>query len=128
VTDGWPDDRHTSADALLFRTARELLANVAEHARARTATVILEPAGPRARLIVADDGVGLPEDSVERSLRDGHIGPASHAVRIDAAGGSLTTLPGEPSGRVVVVELPCVPDAAVPDPAPVGGAPVPAAG
>jgi two-component system NarL family sensor kinase len=127
VTEGWPDDRHTSADALLFRTARELLANVAEHARARAATVILEPGGSRARLIVADDGIGLPEGSAERSLRDGHIGLASHTVRVDAAGGSLTTLPGEPSGTVVVVELPCVPDPAS-DPAPVGGAPVPAVG
>ncbi|MCW0212406.1 MAG: ATP-binding protein [Pseudonocardia sp.] len=119
-TDDWPDGLRTSADALLFRTARELLANVAGHAHAHTATVVLEPvADPArsstgqvsaARLVVADDGVGLPADAVERSLRGGHIGLASHTVRVEAAGGSLTTVPDAAGGTIVVVELPCVAD------------------
>lgn len=115
TTDGWPDDVRTSADALLYRTARELLANVAEHAKARTATVRLSTAAGRARLVVADDGVGLPERPAEEALGRGHIGLASHTVRIDAAGGSLLAAPGGP-GTVVTVDLPCRPIGGPPDP------------
>ncbi len=104
--DGWPDDLRTPADPLLYRTARELLANVEKHARAGAVTVSLSCADGWARLVVADDGVGLPADATARGLGRGHIGLASHAVRIDAAGGRLSTAPGTPSGTVATVELP----------------------
>jgi two-component system, NarL family, sensor kinase len=109
-TEDWPDDLRTSADALLHRTAAELLANVAEHARARTADVTLTRADGTARLVVADDGVGLPDRPTQHALRRGHIGLASHTVRIEAAGGRLTTAPRVPTGTVVTVELPCIPE------------------
>jgi two-component system NarL family sensor kinase len=60
----------------------------------------------RARLTVADDGVGVPDGAVQRSLELGHIGLTSHALRIEAAGGTLTLRPGQPSGTVVVVDVP----------------------
>ncbi len=111
---GWPDGLRTTADALLHRTARELLANVAEHAKAGTAAVTLSVAGDTARLVVADDGIGLPERPAEEALGRGHIGLASHAVRIEAAGGRLRASPGDP-GTVMVVELPCQPIGGPPD-------------
>ncbi len=107
-TAGWPDDLRTPVDALLYRTARELLANVAGHAKARSATVALSLVAGRALLVVADDGVGLPERPAEQALGRGHIGLASHTVRIDAAGGHLRAEPGHP-GTVMTVELPCPP-------------------
>jgi two-component system NarL family sensor kinase len=115
VAEGWPDELRTSADALLYRTARELLANVAEHAKAATATVRLSRSEGWARLEVADDGVGLPARPAEDALGRGHIGLASHTVRIDAAGGRLRAEPGRPAGTVMTVELPCPP---------IGGPPV----
>jgi two-component system NarL family sensor kinase len=69
-------------------------------------TVALSRRGGRARLVVTDDGVGLGPDSGEGAVRRGHIGLASHAVRVEAAGGRLRTGPGEPSGTVATVELP----------------------
>jgi two-component system, NarL family, sensor kinase len=102
----WPDDLRTPTDALLHRTARELLGNVVRHAAARTVTVGLTRANTRARLTVADDGVGVADGAVQRSLEQGHIGLASHTLRIEAAGGSLTLHPRLPSGTVVVVEVP----------------------
>ncbi|WP_433507779.1 sensor histidine kinase [Pseudonocardia halophobica] len=105
--DGWPADLRTTADPLLHRTARELLANVAEHARARTADVTLTFLGGRARMVVADDGVGIGPGAA--GPRGGHIGLASHAVRIEAAGGQLTIAPGPASGTVVTVEVPADP-------------------
>ena len=110
TVDDWPDDLRTPADPLLFRSARELLANVARHAQAQQVTVALSrepaPQGRRARLEVRDDGVGVPADAAARALGDGHIGLTSHAVRLDAAGGRLSLTPRSPSGTLAVVELP----------------------
>jgi two-component system, NarL family, sensor kinase len=102
----WPPGERTAIDALLYRTAGELLNNVVKHAQATTVTVTLELADGVARLVVADDGVGMPENAHGGALRRGHIGLASHTLRIDAAGGRFTSAPNPPHGTVVTVELP----------------------
>ena len=104
--EGWPAGERTNADPLLYRTAAELLNNVVKHAEAGAATVTLELVDDTARLVVADDGVGMPENAAVGALRRGHIGLASHTLRIDAAGGRFTSAPGTPHGTVVTVELP----------------------
>jgi two-component system, NarL family, sensor kinase len=104
--EGWPAGERTAADPLLYRTAAELLNNVVKHAEATTATVTLELAEDTARLVVADDGVGMAENAASGALRRGHIGLASHTLRIDAAGGRFTSAPATPHGTVVTVELP----------------------
>lgn len=104
-TDGWPDER-TPLDGLLYRTARELVGNAAKHASASTLRLSLTRSEGRARLVVADDGVGLPADAMASSLRRGHIGLASHRVRIEAAGGTFTATRAEPTGTAVAVQLP----------------------
>jgi len=100
----WPE--RSPADALLYRTARELLGNVAKHAHATSVAVVLDGGGERLRLTVTDDGTGIPEGAVTRRLADGHIGLASHALRIEAAGGMLAVVPGPAGGTVATVELP----------------------
>ena len=107
----WPAQR-TSADTLLFGAARELLSNVVKHSHATSVDVALGLWGPFARLVVADNGRGLPTDAAPRGPADGHIGLASHALRIEAAGGRLTLRPGRPTGTVVTVELPYRPSPA----------------
>ena len=104
--EGWPAGERTNADPLLYRTAAELLNNVVKHAEAAAATVTLELTGETARLVVADDGVGMPENAAGGALRRGHIGLASHTLRIDAAGGRFTSAANPPHGTVVTVELP----------------------
>ena len=98
----------TPVDALLYRTARELLEQRGEarpgHARSRSRW---RSSTSTARLTVADDGVGRPDARTSGgALGEGHIGLASHALRIEAAGGRLTSAPGEPRGTVATVELP----------------------
>jgi two-component system NarL family sensor kinase len=102
----WPDDARTPADALLYRTARELLSNVTKHAAARSVTVVLAHVGSRARLTVTDDGAGIPDGAVQRSAQLGHIGLTSHTLRVEAAGGTLTILPGPVGGTEVFVDVP----------------------
>jgi two-component system, NarL family, sensor kinase len=70
----WPDDLRTSADALLYTATRDLLNNVIKHAQARSVTVTLGLAGGLVRLAIADDGKGVPDGAVGRSLGHGHIG------------------------------------------------------
>jgi two-component system NarL family sensor kinase len=103
--EGWPAGERTEVDPLLYRTAAELLNNVVKHAQAEAAVVTLELADGTARLVVADDGVGMAEQA-GTALRRGHIGLASHTLRIDAAGGRFTTAQATPHGTVVTVELP----------------------
>ena len=104
--DGWPADRRTPADGLLYRTARELLGNVVKHARATHVAVDLALVDGNARLTVTDDGVGVATADVARRLGEGHIGLASHALRVEAAGGTLTLAPAPVAGTVAAVELP----------------------
>jgi two-component system NarL family sensor kinase len=76
-------------EQLLYSAARELLANVVQHAEATEVEVALTAAGGELRLVVADDGRGFPSDRPAEALADGHVGLASQRVRIEAVGGTL---------------------------------------
>jgi two-component system, NarL family, sensor kinase len=78
------------SQSLLYRAARELLANAGKHARASTVQVRLARAADIITLSVADDGTGFDPAVLRRCVAEGHIGLASLAVRIDAMGGSMT--------------------------------------
>jgi two-component system, NarL family, sensor kinase len=81
---GKPDSQQ-----LLYRAARELLANIHKHARATTVRVRLWRKGDRIMLTIADDGTGFDPAFVERYVADGHIGLGSLLARFDAMGGSM---------------------------------------
>lgn len=83
------DVGHPEGQALLYRAARELLANVNKHAGASTVSVSLFRSGHRVVLTVADDGKGFDPSTVAQSVAEGHIGLASLQVRIEAMGGSM---------------------------------------
>jgi signal transduction histidine kinase len=91
---------------LLLSVARELTANVAQHAQARHARVELRRAGDRLVLEVSDDGAGIGPARLEEARAEGHIGLASVARRVDALGGELTidSVPGQ--GTRVRIEIP----------------------
>jgi two-component system NarL family sensor kinase len=77
------------SQSLLYRAARELLANARKHARAGTVRVRLARAADAITLSVVDDGTGFDPAILRRCVAEGHIGLASLAVRIDAMGGSM---------------------------------------
>ncbi|TMS51365.1 sensor histidine kinase [Mycobacterium sp. DBP42] len=99
------DVGHPDGQALLYRAARELLANINKHAGASTISVGLHRSGDRVVLTVADDGRGFDPSTVARSVAAGHIGLASLQVRVDAMGGSMA-ISSEPGfGTQVLVTL-----------------------
>ena len=75
--------------ALLYRAARELLANINKHAGATAISVGLFRSGERVVLTVADNGRGFDPSALAAAGAEGHIGRASLQVRIDAMGGSM---------------------------------------
>lgn len=96
------------SQSLLYRAARELLANVRKHARATTVGVTLRRAGDRVVLVVADDGVGFDPARVADSVAAGHIGLGSLLARFEAMGGRLVieSAAGVRGTRVTVTSPP----------------------
>ncbi|MGV0714432.1 ATP-binding protein [Mycolicibacterium sp. XJ662] len=92
---------------LLYRAARELLANIHKHAGATTVRIGLSRRGDRIVLTVDDDGKGFDPSVVERYVADGHLGLGSLLVRFDAMGGSMRidSSPGQGT-RVIAISPP----------------------
>lgn len=103
---GKPDSQQ-----LLYRAARELLANIHKHADATTVRVGLARRGDRVVLTVCDDGKGFDPAIVEQYVADGHIGLGSLLARLDAMGGSLQVNSQEGYGTQVTVTSPPEPPA-----------------
>jgi signal transduction histidine kinase len=76
----------------LLAVVRELVTNVVRHARARRVTVTVS-AGNNVRVVVADDGVGLPTATVRSGL-------ANLADRAERRGGTLTAVGGSAGTEV----------------------------
>lgn len=104
--------------AMIFRAARELLANVAKHSRATHVALSLHRDGDTVRLRVADDGAGFDPEVLAARVAQGHIGLASLVVGIAATGGvvDVDTAPG--SGTSVTVTMT---DEPIRDPHPLDG-------
>ena len=106
---GWLGPRELLGDAV-----RELLGNVARHARGATRARVRLGAGPRgARIEVEDDGPGLPPGT-----RAGAAGPGEPDARgglglllvrqgLQRAGGALAAEAGGQGGLAVRLEVPC---------------------
>ncbi len=93
-------------ERLLLAAARELLTNVAKHARARHVDVRCVERDEWIELSVTDDGTGFDTSAIGERLADGHIGLASQRARIEVAGGRLTVVSDPGGGTVATVHLP----------------------
>lgn len=87
----------------LYRIVQEALRNIAQHASAKTAEVLLGRSGGRIRLVIKDSGSGFV---LEGGRHKGGLGLRSMEERARACGGTckITSQPG--SGTEIVVELP----------------------
>jgi signal transduction histidine kinase len=93
--------------AVLYRTAKEALANVRKHADAMRVWITLEPvedrAGSAVRLRVTDDGIGFPA-AVTEGHSEGHVGLLLAAERVRDVGGSLV-LSERPGGGAALTAV-----------------------
>ena len=102
------DGRHPN-ERLLLIVARELLANVVEHAEARNVWVRLGRESGDLVLSVRDDGRGFDPAVLTSRLAQGHIGIASQRERITTAGGKLDVRSSPGHGTTVEVRIPVAP-------------------
>jgi two-component system, NarL family, sensor kinase len=101
------DERHVAGrGALCFAIVRELLRNAGEHANASKVSVAIRAEPGILRILVSDDGKGIPAGRVAEALREGHIGLATVFERARAAGGRAEVKASADRGTTVEVTLP----------------------
>lgn len=93
----------SDAAIAIFRCAQEALANVLKHAHATRVSVALHNEDRLLRLVIEDDGAGLPEDA---AVRIGSHGLKQMKFRMQAVGGRFLLEPASPSGVRCTLELP----------------------
>ncbi|WP_228811633.1 sensor histidine kinase [Nocardia otitidiscaviarum] len=99
-----PPDR---VAATLLRIAQGALANVREHAHARTATMTLTMLDDHIVLDIADDGTGFDPDAVRARESDSRgYGLAAIRARLQQFGGTLTIESAPGAGTVLSASIP----------------------
>jgi len=97
-------------DSLIVSLVRELATNAAKHSDASQLSVTVIRGEDEIEIEVADNGKGMTEEARTTALRAGHIGLASCAERVDAAGGTLEISSGIDRGTRVNIALPIPPE------------------
>lgn len=88
----------------LYRLVQESLANVIRHSRARRVDIWIEREGGGLRLVVADDGVGIPDVPGATRLSHGLSGMA-HRVQSMQGSFELSSAPGQGTRVEIFVPL-----------------------
>ncbi|MBI3945708.1 MAG: GAF domain-containing sensor histidine kinase [Armatimonadetes bacterium] len=96
-----------AVEIALYRIVQEALTNVAKHAEAKTASVLLHLRGSSLLLIIEDDGKGFEVPDFAQS-EGKHFGLMGMQERVNLLGGKLTVESSPGSGTTVYVEVPLV--------------------
>ncbi len=106
IVHGQPRPLGEELRVVLFRAARELLANVVKHARTQTARVILDWTGERLCMRVEDNGAGFNVEEVrDRATESGYFGLFSIKERFEQLGGQIQVVSAPGHGTQVTIEL-----------------------
>ena len=93
-------------ETAVYRIAQEALNNVARHARATHADLVLVLADHKIVCSIRDDGVGFDEGAVARRKGSRGLGLAGIKERVAALGGVLRLGPHQGRGTELTVEIP----------------------
>jgi PAS domain S-box-containing protein len=95
-------------ETALFRIVQEVLTNVAKHAEARQALIILERVDGMVQLVISDDGVGFDPSAPPRPFKEEPgWGLITMEERAKALGGEVCVKSAPGEGTRVIVRLPC---------------------
>lgn len=89
-------------ETVVYRVVQEALTNVARHAAASAASVVVAREGARVRAVVEDDGRGFEPAAVERAS----LGLGGMTERAALVGGSVDVDSGPGRGTTVRLEVP----------------------
>jgi len=90
-------------ETALYRIVQESLTNIARHAQAETASVLLERRPDRVRAIIEDDGVGFDPLAANNGERLGLYGMRERAELLN---GQLTIESSPGQGATIYIEVP----------------------
>ena len=90
-------------ETALYRIAQETLTNIARHAQAHSASILVECHGDVVRTIVEDDGVGF---AVDTNHGESHLGLLGMRERAELLNGTLTIESTPQRGTSVFIEIP----------------------
>jgi PAS domain S-box-containing protein len=94
-------------ETVLFRAVQEALTNVAKHAHASRASVILQSNTRQATAIIEDDGRGFDADlAFEAAIKAGRLGLVGLRERVQLIGGKLDIESADGRGTTVFVRVP----------------------
>jgi signal transduction histidine kinase len=95
-----------SAEITLYRIVQEALTNVAKHAQAQNASILLKQLDTTVLLKISDDGTGF-DPSVSHHVKEaGTWGQLNMRERAEAMGGTLIVESAIGKGTRVIVEIP----------------------
>lgn len=105
VDHGLSDSLAQEARSILYRAARELLINVAKHARTDSAVVEVEVSNEELMVTVSDAGIGYDPDADVGGERRG-LGLISLRETLSSIGGNVTSRSSRGAGTVVILRTP----------------------
>ena len=93
-------------EVVIYRVVQEALTNIAKHAHASRASVALTFEDLQARLIVEDDGRGMPTTGTPLDPDQPHLGLLGMRERVTAVGGTLGIGTGPQGGLRIDARIP----------------------
>lgn len=107
VVSGNPLRLSPESEQTLYILAREALANVVRHARAKRVLVSLRFSDDSVDLVIQDDGAGASEQILKHYQESGtHFGMKRSRRQVEDLGGSFEVRNGEESGLAIRVRIP----------------------
>jgi len=97
-------DVSPAVEDAVYRIAQEAMQNALKHAGAREVRVVLGQRDGRLEVGIEDDGLGVPDDVLQRARERG--GLRAMRDRAERCGGSLMVEPRTPRGTRVAVLIP----------------------
>jgi signal transduction histidine kinase/ligand-binding sensor domain-containing protein len=106
VVEGKPRLLHPPVAAEIKRIMREVLLNIANHARASSTEVAIGFESRHLAIRTRDDGIGISADVLAHGYKDGHFGMIGMRERAEKIGGVMTIRSRQGAGSEIMLTLP----------------------